>query len=170
MATVAHYGANGHPCTMQLIRNALFTFLSAGFALAAGCKAQEPMVYVLASEQAVTLTPSVSATQLKQGEQIVLRVQRRAVGEWKQIPRNQLTPGQCWLYTPPPEMEQEVADNVEWEVVPEEAIRFEGTFRMDHTRIGTVVRTGTIVVRPRSPVRCEKDRVVEGPALKIKVA
>ena len=92
---VAHYGANGHPSTMQLIRNALFTFLSAGLALTAGCKAQEPMVYVLASEQAVTLTPSVSATKVKQGEQIVLRVQRRAVGEWKQIPRNQLTPGQC---------------------------------------------------------------------------
>ena len=127
-------------------------------------------MYVLASEQAVTLTPSVSATQVKQGEQIVLRVQRRAVGQWKQIPRNQLTPGQCWLYTPPPEMEQEVADNVDWEVVPEEAVQFDGVFRLDHTRIATMMRTGTVVITPFSAVRCEKDRVIEGPELKIEVS
>ena len=155
---------------MQLVRNALFAFLSAGLALATGCKGREPMVYVLASEQQVTLTPSASATRVKQGEQVTLHLQRRTVGEWKQIPRAQLTPGQCWLYTPPPQVEQEAADNVEWVVAPEDAVRFEGTFRMDHTHVVTMVRTGTITLTPFSAVRCEKDRVVEGPALEIEVS
>jgi hypothetical protein len=155
---------------MQLLRNVLSVFLCAGLALAAGCKAKEPMVYVLASEQKVTLTPSASATSVKQGEQVTLHLQRSAVGEWKQIPRDQLTPGQCWLYTPPPEMEQEVADNVEWVVTPEDAVRFDTTFRMDHTRIATMVTSGTIVLQPVTAVRCEKDRVVEGPTLEIEVS
>jgi hypothetical protein len=154
---------------MQLLRNTLFTFLSAGLALTAGCKGQEPMVYVLAAEQQVTLTPSASATKVRQGEQVTLHVQRRSVGQWKQIPRNQVTPGQCWLYTQPPELEQEVADNVEWQVAPEQAVQFDTTFRMDHTRIATMMQTGTIVLTPFSAVRCEKDRVVEGPALRIEV-
>ena len=155
---------------MQLLRSVVFVFLSAGLVLIAGCKGQEPLVFVLASEQQVTLTPSVSATSVKLGEQVTLRVSRRAVGQWKQIPRDQLTPGQCWLYTPPPEFEQEVADNVEWVAEPEDAIRFDGTFRMDHTRIATVTRTGTIVLTPYTAVRCEKDRVVEGPAVRIEVS
>ena len=154
---------------MQLLRNALFTFLSAGLALTAGCKAKEPMVYVLASEQQVTLKPSASATKVKRGEQVQLHLQRRSVGQWKQIPRNQLTHGQCWLYTQPPELEEEVADNVEWQVTPEQAVQFDATFRMDHTRMATMMRTGTIVLTPLSAVRCEKDRVVEGPKLKIEV-
>lgn len=155
---------------MELLRKIPLVFLSAGLALASGCKGQEPLVYVLASEQKVTLTPSTSTSRVKQGEQVVLRLQRRAVGEWKQIPRNQLTPGQCWLYTPPPQLEQEVADNVEWVVTPELAVRFDETFRMDHTRIATMMRSGTIVLTPLSAVRCEKDRVVEGPAIRIEVS
>ena len=55
----------------------------------------------------------------------------------------------------------------EWVVAPENAVRFDTTFRMDHKRIGTVMQTGTIVLTPYSAVRCEKDRVVEGPALQI---
>src|SRR4029453_9488714 len=149
---VAHYAANRHACTMQLLRNILL--LCAGLALAAGCKGQQPMVYVLAAEQQVTLTPSVSATTVKQGEQVTLHLQRRAMGQWKQIPRDQLTPGQCWLYTPPPELEEEVADNVEWIATPEDSVRFDGTFRMDHTRIATMVRSGTVVLQPFSAVRC----------------
>lgn len=155
---------------MELLRKVPLVFLCAGLALASGCKGQEPLVYVLASEQKVTLTPSTSASSVKQGEQVVLRLQRRAVGEWKKIPRNQLTPGQCWLYTPPPQLEQEVADNVEWVVTPELAVRFDETFRMDHTRIATMMRSGTIVLTPLSAVRCEKDRVVEGPAIRIEVS
>lgn len=154
---------------MQLLRNAFFVLPATGLALGTGCKAQEPMVFVLAGEQQVTLTSSASTTRAKQGEQVVLHLQRRSVGEWQKIPRNQLKPGQCWLYTPPPELEQEVADNADWQVEPENAVRFDTTFRMDHTRIATMMQTGTIVLTPVSPVRCEKDRVVAGPAVRIEV-
>lgn len=154
---------------MQLIRNALFTFLSAGLVVTAGCKAQEPMVYVLAAEQQVTLTPTISTTKVQTGEQIVLSVQRRAVGEWKQIPRNQLTPGQCWLYTPPPEEDQEAADSVEWEIIPDRGLQLDPVFRMDHTRLAVASFAGTYKLTPYSPVKCEKDRVVQGPTIVIEV-
>jgi hypothetical protein len=130
------------------------------------------MVYVLESPQEITLTTSASTTKLQPGETVVLRVQRRAIGKWKQIPRDQLTRGQCWLYTPPPQVEEEVADSVEWEVVPEDGVRFNSEFRLDHTRHATVAMNakGRIKLTPLSAVRCEKDRVEEGPAIRIDVA
>ncbi|HKR33833.1 MAG TPA: hypothetical protein VJT10_03290 [Steroidobacteraceae bacterium] len=155
---------------MQLIRTAPCIVCFAALTLALGCKQQSPMVYVLASEQEVTLTSSASASSVKQGEQVVLRVQRRAVGQWKQIPRDQLTPGQCWLYTPPPELEPEVADRMEWEVIPDRGVEFDATFRMDHTRIAVMVVAGSYKLTPYSPVTCEKDRVVQGPTIEIEVS
>src|SRR5262245_42322844 len=152
---------------MQLVRSALIISLAS--ALAAGCKQQSPMVYVLDGPQKVTLTVSASATEVKAGETVVLHAQRRSVGKWKQIPRDQLTQGQCWLYTPPPELEAEVADNLEWEVEPENAVQFDTTFRMDHTRPATVLVKGRVTLRPFTAVRCEKDRVEEGPAIRIQV-
>ena len=128
------------------------------------------MVYVLEGPQDVTLTSSASATQVRQGESVVLHVQRRVRGKWKQIPRDQLTPGQCWLYTPPPETEPEVAASVEWEVVPENAVRFANEYRLDHTRIAIMATRGRVRLTPLSSVRCEKDRVEEGPAIRIEVS
>ncbi len=127
------------------------------------------MVYVLEGPQEVKLTASATPTQVKWGETVVLRAQRRAIGKWKQIPRDQLTQGQCWLYTPPPEFEEAVADNVEWDVYPDGSVEFDTTFRMDHTRIATMMRKGRITLRPLTAVRCEKDRVEEGPAIRIEV-
>jgi len=153
---------------MQLVRSALtLVFVSA---FAAGCEQRQPMVYVLDGPQDVTLTVSASATEVKAGETIVLHAKRRTVGKWKQIPRDQLTSGQCWLYTPPPEVEEEVADNLEWEVQPEDAVRFDTTFRMDHTRLATMMRTGRVTLRPFTAVRCEKDRVEEGRPIHIQVS
>jgi hypothetical protein len=154
---------------MHPMHKSLSPILLAAIAFAAGCEQQSPMVYVLESPQEVTLTSSVSSTAVKQGETVVLRVQRRAVGKWKQIPRDQLTPGQCWLYTPPPELEQEVADNVTWEVVPDNAVEFDTTYRMDHTRHAVMKLPGRIRLTPLSPVRCEKDRLAEGPTIRIEV-
>ena len=153
---------------MQLIRSALIIVLVSASAM--GCKQQSPMVYVLDGPQQVTLTASASATEVKAGETVVLHAQRRSVGKWKQIPRDQLTQGQCWLYTPPPELEEEVADNVEWEVQPENAVRFDTTFRMDHTRPATMMAKGRITLRPLTAVRCEKDRVEEGRPIHIQVS
>ena len=127
------------------------------------------MVYVLDGPQDVTLKVSASPTEVKAGETIVLHAQRRSVGKWKQIPREQLTQGQCWLYTPPAELEEEVADSLEWQVEPENAVQFDLAFRMDHTRLATPRIKGRITLRPFTAVRCEKDRVEEGPAIRIQV-
>jgi hypothetical protein len=155
---------------MQLIRTApLLVTLCAALMFVSGCEQQAPMVYVLEGPQEITLTPSASATKLKVGETVVLHLQRRAVGKWKQIPRDQLTPGQCWLYTQPPEFEQEVAASVEWEVDPDNAVRFDNAYRMDNTRIGTMMARGRITLVPLTPVRCEKDRVEPGPPIRIEV-
>ena len=152
---------------MQLVRSALTLVLLSVFA--AGCEQRQPMVYVLEGPQEVTLTVSASATEVKAGETVVLHAKRRSVGKWKQIPRDQLTQGQCWLYTPPPEVEEEVADNLEWQVEPDGAARLDGTVRMDHTRLATMVRKGRVTLRPATAVRCEKDRVEEGPPIHIEV-
>ena len=152
---------------MQLLRSALFVVLF--FALVAGCEQRSAMVYVLEGPQDVKLTSSASATKVKVGETVVLHVQRRVTGKWKQIPREELTQGQCWLYTPPPEVEEEVADNVEWDVYPDGAVEFDATFRMDHTRMATMRQKGRISLRPLTAVRCEKDRVEQGRAIQIEV-
>jgi hypothetical protein len=152
---------------MQLVRSTLIVVLVSAFA--AGCKQQSPMVYVLDGPQKVTLTVSASATKVAVGEKIVLHAQRHAVGKWKQIPRDQLTQGQCWLYTPPTELEEEVADNVEWQIEPENAMQLDATFQMDHTRPATVLIKGRITVRAFTAVRCEKDRIEEGNPIRIQV-
>ena len=53
------------------------------------------------------------------GESVVLHVEQRTSGNWKQVPRSELEPGQCWVYRRPVEVEPEVAHSVQWEVVPE---------------------------------------------------
>ena len=152
---------------MQLLRSTLFVVLF--FALVAGCKQQSVMVYVLEGPQDVKLTSSASATKVKVGETVTLHVQRRVTGKWKQIPREELTQGQCWLYTLPPEVEEEVADSVEWDVYPDGAVEFDPTFRLDHTRFATMRQKGRISLRPLTAVRCEKDRVEQGRAIQIEV-
>lgn len=152
---------------MQLLRSAPFVVLFS--ALVSGCEQRQPMVYVLEGPQDVKLTASASPTTVRAGETVTLHVERRVTGKWKQIPRDQLTRGQCWLYTLPPEVEPEVADNVEWEVDPDGSVRFDSTLRMDHTRIATMLRKGRVTLRPRTAVRCEQDRVEEGPRIRIEV-
>ena len=155
---------------MQLIRTALLVVpFSAAALLIAGCEQKQPMVYVLEGPQEVTLTASASATTVKVGETVVLHAQRRAVGKWKQIPRDQLTPGQCWLYTAPPELEEEVAASIDWEVLPNSAVRFDNAVRMDQTRVATMLVRGRVTLRPLTTVRCEQDRIEEGSPIRFEV-
>ena len=155
---------------MQLRRTALLVIpLCVAAMLISSCEQQQPMVYVLEGPQDVTLTASASATTLKVGETVVLHAQRRAVGKWKQIPRDQLTPGQCWLYTAPPELEQEVAGSIDWEVLPNNAVRFDNAVRMDQTRVATMLVRGRVTLRPLTTVRCEKDRIEEGSPIRFEV-
>jgi len=155
---------------MQLIRTALLVVpFSAATMLISGCEQKQPMVYVLEGPQEVTLTASASATTVKVGEPVVLHAQRRSVGKWKQIPRDQLTPGQCWLYTAPPELEEEVAASIDWEVLPNSAVRFDNAVRMDQTRVATMLVRGRVTLRPLTTVRCEKDRIEEGSPIRFEV-
>jgi hypothetical protein len=151
------------------MKRQLFTLvIPAALALAA-CEQQKPLVYVLEAPQEVTLTPSASVSSVPQGAPVELRVQRRTSGKWRQVRLDEVRAGQCWLYRPPPESEAEVADNVHWRIVPENAVRFTAEVRMDHTRQARMLRKGTVTLTPRSAVACEKDRVVEGPSIQIEV-
>jgi hypothetical protein len=136
----------------------------------AGCEQQGRMVYVLQEPQSVTLTASASPSTVQRGETIVLHVERRTMGKWLQIPLKDALPGQCWVYQPPQESEPEVADSVQWEVVPEESLTFNREYRLDHTRIATMNVKGTITLTPISPLKCEADRVVRGPSIVVEVS
>ena len=133
----------------------------------ASCGQQAPSVYVLESPQSVTLTASASALKVQQGGTVELRVERRTSGKWKQIPRDQLRRGQCWVYRPPPE--SEAAHNVQWEVVPENSVWFNPEYRLDHSRTATMIVKGAIKLTPFTAVTCEADRVVAGPSIEIEV-
>jgi hypothetical protein len=153
------------------MRSIAFLFSSTALlAFAAGCEQRAPMVYVLEAPQEVTLDASASASKVKVGDTVLLHVERRTRGQWKQIPRDQLQPGQCWQYRPPPASEPEVADNVEWQIEPKHAIVFNTGFRMDHKRIVTMRTPGTIQLIPLSAVPCEPDRIVKGRPIEIEVS
>jgi hypothetical protein len=135
-----------------------------------GCEQKPALVYVLEAPQVVTLATSASASKVKRGETVVLHAQRRSEGKWKQIRRDELQKDQCWLYQPPLLSEAEVADNLLWEVDPEDSVRFSTEYRMDHTRVATMMVPGVIKLTPVSAVKCEKERAVEGPAVEIEVS
>src|SRR5262245_39150473 len=152
-------------------KRSLFLLSSAAaLAFATGCEQRAPLVYVVEAPQDLTLSASASTSSVQVGEQVVLQVERRNRGRWKQIPRDQLRPGQCWQYRPPPEHEPEVADNVEWQVEPRHAVVFNSEFRMDHRKIVTPRIQGTIKLTPISAVPCEPDRVVQGTPIEIEVS
>ena len=156
---------------MTIVMRSLAALLvPAVLAIVAGCEQRAPAVYVLESPQSVELTASASASTVQQGETVVLRVERRTSGKWKQVPRDQLTPGQCWVYRPPIEVEPEVAHSVQWEVVPEGAVRFPAEQQMDQTRVATMHAKGKITLTPISTVKCEEGRTVAGPSIEIEVS
>ncbi len=137
-------------------------------ALAAGCGEQRgPSVYVLEGTQSVELSGSATPAKVQPGGQVVLHVERRTTGQWKKIGRNELTPGQCWVYRPPVEVEPEVAHEVQWAVEPENALEFHSEYQLDKSRVATVRASGKISVIPVSKVKCEEGRVVEGTPIEI---
>lgn len=154
----------------MIVRSLPILLLAALLWSVAGCEQQSDLVYVLEEPQSVTLTASASTLKVQQGETIVLHVERRTSGKWKQVPLDEVRSGQCWVYRPPVESEPEVADSVQWEVVPENAVTFNREYRLDHTRIATTNVKGTIKLTPFSAVKCEADRVVQGPSILIEVS
>jgi hypothetical protein len=59
---------------------------------------------------------------------------------------------------------------VQWEVLPENAVRLHAEFQMDQTRVATMAAKGTITLTPISPVKCEEERRVAGPSIEIEVS
>ncbi|MDY6945238.1 MAG: hypothetical protein SXG53_05940 [Pseudomonadota bacterium] len=152
------------------MRSASLLVVPLVLAAMAGCNQRGPTVYVLEGQQTVELKTTASATQVQQGETVVLHVEQRATGNWKQIPRDQLTAGQCWVYRPPVEVEPEVAHNVVWEVIPEGAVVFHSEYQLDQSRVATMRDKGTIKLTPIGKVKCEEGRSVVGSTIEIEVS
>ncbi len=134
----------------------------------AGCGQRGGFVYVLEEPQTVTLNASASSTSVAYRDTVVLRAERRTTGKWKRIPLSEVTPGQCWEYQPPVEVEPEVADLVHWQIVPENGAVLSRDFRTDHTKAATLLVKGIVTFTPISAVKCE-DRRVEGTPIQIEV-
>jgi hypothetical protein len=73
------------------------------------------------------------------------------------------------VYRPPTPTEEEAAASVEWAVEPETALWFNTEYQMNQTRTATLRRKGTVRLTPLSAVKCEPDRVVEGPTIQLEV-
>lgn len=134
-----------------------------------GCEQRGPTVYVLEGEQTVELKTSASPSTVQQGGTVVLHVEQRSTGNWKQIPRAELKPGQCWVYRPPVEVEPEVAHNVQWEVLPEGAVQFPQEYQLNQSRVVTMMTKGTVKLTPIGKVKCEEGRAVVGSTVEIEV-
>jgi hypothetical protein len=144
--------------------------IPAVLAVVAGCEQRGPFVYVLESPQTVALNASATPTKVQQGESVVLHVERRISGQWKRVSRDELTPGQCWVYRPPVEVEPEVARDIQWQVEPEGAVQFHTDYQMDRTRVATMATKGKILLTPVSTVKCEEGRSVAGTTIEIEVS
>jgi hypothetical protein len=144
--------------------------LSITLAAVSACGKQgSKMVYVLEEPQTVTLVASAAPQSVPRGEAVVLHAERKSIAKWKQVPMDQVKPGQCWVYQPPESFEREVADSIEWEVEPNGSVLFRPEYRMDHARVITTDRRGKIKLIPKTTVKCEADRVVEGEPIQIDV-
>ena len=66
--------------------------------------------------------------------------------------------------------EAEVADTVHWEVMPENAVSFSPDFRLDHAKAIRMEVKGTITLTPSTVAKCETDKAVAGPAIRIEVS
>jgi len=150
------------------MRSVTILLIPAILALIGGCGEQRgPTVYVLDGQQSVELKASASPMKVHPGGQVVLHVERRTTGQWKKISRNELAPGQCWVYRPPVEVEPEVAHSVQWEVVPENAVEFHAEYQLDQSRVATVHVSGKVSLTPLDKVKCEEGRVVAGNTIEI---
>lgn len=152
------------------MRSVSMLLIPAVLAAMAGCEQRGPFVYVLESPQTVVLKGSASTSKVQQGETVVLHVERQTTGKWLRVSRGELKPGQCWVYRPPVEVEQEVAQSLQWQVEPEGSVDFNTAYQMDQSRAATMPVKGTIKLTPVSKVTCEEGRTVEGSPIEIEVS
>jgi len=150
------------------MRSPAILLVPALLSLVAACGEQRgPFVYVLEGQQTVELKASATPMKVQPGGQVVLHVERHTTGQWKKVSRSELAPGQCWVYRPPVEVEPEVAQSVQWEVVPENAVEFHTEYQLNQSRVATVHASGKISLTPLEKVKCEEDRVVAGNTIEL---
>lgn len=137
---------------------------STAFAIAAmlGCEKTPQEVFVPATAQKVKLVVTASTTHLAAGDSAVFSAERWNTGEWKKVSTKELSADQCWMVNPPESFEEEVADNLRWEISPREGVRLNAGFRSDHTREVIFEKPGIYVVRSSSKVPCRPNFVAEG--------
>jgi len=133
------------------------------------CEAEPRLVYAPSTEPEVELLVRATANDVAVGEPVVLHAVRRNRGEWKRVERKDLAREQCWVRRPPPTDEEEVADNVRWEVRPPTGARFNTAFRPDHTREVVFSEAGTFTVESRSTIWCRPDKAARGQPIRIVV-
>jgi len=91
----------------------LSAILPIGCMALTGCDHEPSLVYVPAKPPEVIVEASVSAVDAVVGETLTLHARRFYRGEWEQVKRKSLPEGACWMRRPPPEREDEVADNIQ---------------------------------------------------------
>ena len=95
------------------------------------------------------------------GERATVRVEeplvlhaRRHSGPWVAAERASLPPGSCWLVSPPPDLEAEVAGSLKWLVEPPEAAAFNIELRLDSTREVRFSAPGVYEISAQSSAWC----------------
>ena len=98
-----------------------------------------------------------------QGERATVRVEeplilhaQRISGPWVEVARDSLAPDACWLVSPPPELEDEVAGNLRWLVEPPGSVTFNVELRLDFTREVRFSKPGIYQLSAQSSAWCKK--------------
>jgi hypothetical protein len=147
---------------------ALTTSFVATALLVSACQQEPRSVYVpqVPPEVQVSVHATITA---KVGESVLLHGQRSYRGAWTQVDRASLSPEHCWVTSPPPEHEPEVADNLHWEVTPFSTARFNIGLRPDRAREVVFSQPGTYVLQATSAVWCGPAKGVRSNSITITV-
>lgn len=122
-------------------------------------------VYIPGDTFQVKVSISVSATEAKVGEPLILYGQRRSSG-FIIVPLADVPEGVQWWRSEPPALEKEVAGNLRWFVEPDGAARFNTDFRSDLTREVRFSKPGTYMLWATSnsygakPVESNEIRII----------
>lgn len=133
------------------------------------CDNRPREVYVPVEEPQVELMVAASTTEASVGEPVMLYAERWNRGEWELVERKDLDAEQCWLRHPPEPYEKEVADNLRWEALPAEGVRFNVGVRSDHARKVIFEEPGRYTLSATSKIWCRPDQREDGEPIRISV-
>ena len=136
--------------------NATATRAVALLALLAGCTQPPDRVFVPGSPftHVIEVRTAQGATAAaKTGEWLTLHARRRT-GPWTEVDRKSLGKDGCWVGSPPPADESEVATDVTWSTDPLKAGEFDDGLRQDHVRRVRFSAPGRYVLKATSATWC----------------